>query len=291
MSRRKILFTGGSGFIGHNVIPVLRESFDVIAPARKELNILDADAVERFVSSGDFYAIIHAANPNGVKNPLDKDVNMVEGSLRAFMNIYRVRSRVEKVLYAGSGAELDKSKDMMMIREEDFDRSVPGDQYGFAKYVMNTLAQQSENVINMRIFGCYGPGDHYSKFITHCINCLKAGQEITIRQDCYFDYMQVTDLAQIMAFMIDHDMRHHSYNVCSGKPVRLSGIAREVIKVYSDTVEKCDQDVKILSSGMNRSYCADNSRLMKEVGDYDFISLDHGIRMQIASMVNDPVIP
>ena len=32
----KVLFTGGSGFIGRNVIPILREKYEVIAPTRSK---------------------------------------------------------------------------------------------------------------------------------------------------------------------------------------------------------------------------------------------------------------
>ncbi|MEE3392719.1 MAG: NAD-dependent epimerase/dehydratase family protein [Lachnospiraceae bacterium] len=317
--KKKILFTGGSGFIGHNVVPLLAEDYIVDAPGRSELDILDSEKVKEYVVNGQYDFCLHAANPNGVKNPLDRDRDMLDGSMRCFMNFYRVRSETGRLYFLGSGAEFDKSRDIDMIHEEEFDRSIPKDPYGFAKYIQTDLARSSENVYNLRIFGCYGPGDHYTKFITHCINCLKADQDITVRQDCYFDYMHVFDLAVIVKKLNDSELHYHDYNVCSGKPVLLSQIAEDVIKVYySDEMKEYRRDndvysnaaenikcaepdrkilykgpyphkVIILNEGLNRSYTASNKRLISDIGSYEFKSLTDGIKLQIKSMKDDPV--
>ena len=63
----KVLFTGGSGFIGRNVIPILREKYEVITPTRSELNLLDTNEVEKYIVNGKFDVIIHSANPNPSK--------------------------------------------------------------------------------------------------------------------------------------------------------------------------------------------------------------------------------
>ena len=274
----KILFTGGTGFMGRNILPLLQERYDIIAPGRNELNILDAEQVEAYVKNGHFDIIIHSANTNPVKSPADKDVNMLDGSLRCFMNFYRVRKYCKRLYYLGSGAELDKSKDMHIISEDAFDRSVPGDEYGFAKYIMNTLALQSENVYNLRIFAVYGPTDHPSKFITHCIDSIQSGIPITIRQNCYFDYMQIFDFAKILGWFIENEPKYHDYNISTGKQYSLE----EIAKTVRDEMHS-DLPISILKEGFNKEYTADNSRLLSEMGSFEFTSLRNGIRMQIES--------
>lgn len=138
---KKILFTGGSGFVGRNVLPFLKQNHCVAAPTRHELNLKDDRAIEEYIKSENFDVVIHCANPNPVKNAQeDSQSTMLEDSLRIFMNFYRVRAYYGKMLYLGSGAECDKTTDICNIDENNAQRLIPKDIYGFAKYIMNELA-------------------------------------------------------------------------------------------------------------------------------------------------------
>ena len=270
------MVTGGTGFVGSNALSLLRERFEVLAPRRSELDITSAQAVERYVREQRPDVIVHLANPNPAKNALDDGVNMFEGSLNSFMACYRMRNEVERVVYLGSGAEYDKRFDIRSISEEEFGRSYPVDQYGAAKYVENELARSSSNVINLRLFACYGPGDHWTKFITHCIRSVIAGCPLTIRQDCRFDYLHVSDLTSIIAWAVEGAPRWRDYNVASGEGHLLSEIARLVQEAMGSNSE-----VTLLSEGLNREYTASVTRLRKEY-ELPFLSLEEGIEQQIA---------
>lgn len=274
----QIMFTGGSGLVGSNVVPLLRQKYQILAPTRKELDLMDSAAVEQYVDEHHVDLVFHSANPNPVKNVLDQNNPMLRGSLRCFMNFYRIRHKLKHFYFFGSGAELDKTRDMNLITEEEFDRSIPQDDYGFAKYIMTTLARQSDNVTNLRLFACYGPGDWESKFITHCIRSVVAGQNITIRQDCYFDYLQVFDLVPIISHFIEYGAAHSEYNICTGTRVRLSEIAETVLRLMDSPLS-----VKILIPGMNKEYTASNARLLGEMDGFRFTTLEDGIKIQIAS--------
>ena len=51
----KILFTGGKGFIGREIIPLFRkDGYEVVDPSSKELNLLDSDAVKKFIENDNF---------------------------------------------------------------------------------------------------------------------------------------------------------------------------------------------------------------------------------------------
>ena len=282
MKKIKVLFTGGSGLVGSNVLPLIKEKYDIYAPTRQELNLLDTGAVETYVKNGNFDIIIHSANPNPKKNNLDNIGSMTENSLRCFMNFYRVRKYCKRLYFVGSGAELDKTRDMIQISEEEFDRSIPQDEYGFAKYVMNHLALKSDNVYNLRLFACYGPGDTDNKFITHCIRSVLADKDITIRQNCIFDYIQVYDLANIFSYFIENKPKYHDYNIASGDRYTLVEIAEKVLKLMNS-----DKKVIILKDGMNKEYTPNISRLLEEMGGYKFISLDEGIKIQIESEIGN----
>lgn len=272
----KVLITGRTGFVGKNILYGLQQKYEVIAPSRQGLDVKDGEAVRKFLEQGKFDAVIQLANPNPAKNSLDDSQKMFYDSLRIFMNFYENRNLYGKMIYLGSGAEYDKRKDIAYIKEEALIDDMPADEYGFAKSIMNRLALCSKNIYNFRIFACYGPYDHESKFITHAINCCMRNEPITIRQDCMFDYMQVEDLLNILCWGVENPLNYHDYNVCSGERILLSGIAEKV-----STQMQSKYGVQILSDGLNKEYTADNSRLLRELGNYKFITLDEGITKQI----------
>lgn len=273
---KKILLTGATGFVGKNILPILNKHYKVFYPDRHELNLTCKEEVKEYLQKHRFNSVLHCANPNPAKNQLDQQDTMFEISLRLFMNFYSCREYFGKMIYLGSGAEYDKTKDISFIEEEDCFRSIPIDSYGFAKYIMNTMASRTDNIYNACVFACYGPYDYFSKFITHCIRCCIEDKPITIRQDCRFDYIHVYDLARMIIWLIDTMPTFRMYNVCSGKAVLLSEIAHEVKKQMEST-----QPIIVSKEGLNYEYTGSNKRFVIESGIEPILSLEEGISLQI----------
>lgn len=276
---KKLLLTGRTGFIGRNILATLEESFDVIAPVRQDVDLLDDSAVVHYLNREQFDLVLHCANPNPVKNPTsDGKIDMLEGSLRLFMNFYQHQDLFGKMIFLGSGAEFDKSLDMVQIEEGDLGRSIPRDGYGFAKFIMTSLARQSSNIYNARVFACFGPYDHASKFITHVIRCCLRQQPITIRQDCYFDYIYVSDLGKILVRLLQMNLKHHDYNVCSGQRNAL----RTIAEIICDQMGYDRGKIVVNHAGWNKEYTGSNERFMQENPDFTYLPLEEGISRQIA---------
>lgn len=273
---KNVLLTGGTGFIGRNIKSYLNECCHLFCPDRHMLDLLNGDAVKEYIKDNQIDVVIHSANPNPVKNQLDRHESFFEDSIRIFLNLYEARKHYGMMYYFGSGAEYDKSKDISMITEADEFRSVPYDSYGIAKYLMNQIASKTSQLCNLRIFGCYGPTDHDSKFITHAIKCCLRNDDITIKQNCYFDYINVLDLGKILEYFIYNKPKYSSYNVCSGEKKSLYEIAEEVRSQMGT-----NNDIVILRGGMNNEYTASNNRLIEELCGYKFVSIEDGIAMQI----------
>ena len=274
----RVLLTGGTGFIGRNILPVLQRHAMVDAPRREELDTVSAESVHRYFSGRTYDVVIHAANSNPFLNPRCDDAQtMLEDSLRGFLNLCGESGRYGRMLYFGSGAEYDKRFDIVSIREEAVGRSIPQDVYGFAKYIMNGMARASDNIYNFRLFGCYGPTDSRTKFIRDAIDCCLEDRAITVRQNCMFDYTYVDDIGDIVCRMMDGELKHHDYNVCSGRRISLLEIARMVGRLMGS-----GKGVEVASPGWNKEYTADNGRLLAELGAFDFTSMEEGISRQIA---------
>lgn len=272
----KVLFTGATGFVGRNVVPCLREKCDLLTPGRHDLDLFDEAQIRDYIRDNRVDIVYHCANPNPVKNALDRTETMFEDSIRMFMNLYNAQAHYKMMFTLGSGAEYDKRMDIISVREDDEFRSVPRDGYGLAKYTINRLISQSKKQCNLRLFGCYGPTDHASKFITHVIRCCLGDEPITIRQNCYFDYLQVMDVASVMTFFLTHTPAYRSYNVCSGQRVTLLEIAEKVRALMGS-----DREIILINNGWNREYTASNARLLSECPKWRPTSLEDGIRMQI----------
>lgn len=275
---KRVLLTGGSGFVGRNVCPYLRQKCELYTPSRHELDLFNENDVRDYIINNKINIVFHCANPNPAKNPLDQSNRMFEESIRMFINLFRAEDCYEQMFTLGSGAEYDKSKEICSIEEIDEQRSVPYDSYGLAKYTIHQIILHSRKQCNLRLFGCYGPMDHETKFITHAIRCCLMNKEITIRQNCLFDYLHVSDLAKIMGFFIDHPPEYSSYNVCTGKKVSLLSIAEEVRRQMNS-----ERSIRVLTPGWNKEYTASNKRLLSTIGEFQFLPLEEGIHLQIES--------
>ena len=156
---KTILLIGASGFIGRNIYPILIEKYNVIAPRRDELNIIDKYSVTKFFDNHKIDVIIHLAASNPQKNILDKLDTFKDDIITGYENIAIHANNVEKILYFGSGADMDKRYDMHLIKEDDFGRSYPDNPYAQAKYEITKKILNTKNIYNLRLFGCYGPID------------------------------------------------------------------------------------------------------------------------------------
>ena len=268
----RLLLTGATGFIGRNILPLLHKKYEVVAPTRGELDLLDADAVQRYIGNGNFDAILHLANPTG-HNPLDATGDLFERSVRIFTALAYYADLYGKMIYIGSGAEYGKHRPLGQIGEDAFGEELPKDAYGLSRYVMSELAVRHSNIINLRLFACCGPGDPPHKLIPSVIAQARKDNMVTLRQDCWFDFLYVTDIADVLIHFIEHGNRYSSYNLCSGERLRIVNIAEEVCRQMG-----VNATVVCKESGLNNEYTGSNARLLAEIPDWRPLPMKDGIK-------------
>lgn len=262
----KILITGSSGFIGRNLREAFADKYEILAPPSRELDLLDDQKVAAFLKANKFDVVIHAATWNATRTST-KDLSKVfENNLRMFLNLARNGDQFGRMIYFGSGAEFSREYWKPRMTEDYFDAHVPSDQYGFSKYVMAKYAEKAGNIYNLRLFGVFGKYEDWQiRFISNACARVACDLPIVIRQNVYFDYMYIDDLVKITDLYIVREIGTVTRNVCTGIVFDLHTLAKKVLTASGKQV-----DIAVSNEVLGREYSGDNSRLLQEIGGFEF---------------------
>lgn len=256
----RIFLTGGSGFIGKNIIEMLGNSYDILAPGSRELDLSDDVAVESFFRSNDIDIVIHSAVRPGHRNAKDPS-NQLYLNTRMFFNIIRNSDRFKRLISLGSGAVYDVRKPIVKVTEDYFDTHVPADEHGFSKYIIAKYMEKLDNAVKLRVFGVFGKYEDYTiRFIANAICKTLCDLPITIRQNRRFDYLYIDDLMPVLEHFIHNPARKSAYNVTPDKAVDLYTIA-ELVRARSGK----ELPIIVAEPGMGPEYSGDNGRLRAEI--------------------------
>ena len=268
-----ILVTGSSGFIGRNICETFSDKHNLLTPTHRELDLLDENAVRIYIKNNNPDIILHCANRGGERNTLHLP-DAVGYNTRIFFNLIRNSHLVKKIIYFGTGAEYGKHKDIINVREEEFDVCVPKDDYGFYKYTFTKFIERYDNIINLRLFGIFGKYENYDyKFISNAIIRNMLGLEMNLGQNLVTDYIYINDLMSVLDFFIKKTPKSKVYNVTSGVHISLLDICSIISKISAKPSK-----TNVLKPGLNYEYTADNSRLVKELDGYKFTAYEIAIR-------------
>lgn len=72
IAQKNILLTGGSGFIGRNILEsFLSDKYHILAPSSRELNLPDEKSVDAYFESHQIDIVVHSAVKPGHRNAKD----------------------------------------------------------------------------------------------------------------------------------------------------------------------------------------------------------------------------
>ncbi len=285
---KKVLITGGTGFIGRNVVAELINcGYEVhsivcnrIAPEREglvqyKMNLMDLSDVENFTKEHKFENIIHLAWYTDTKC-IVSDLN-VDWTI-ATLNLLRCfkENGGKKFLGAGTISEYEYKYGYFL---ED---STPTDSqtlYGNSKNAIFNIAKIycKQNGIEFkwpRIFNVYGPAEKSKRLVSSVINSCINGENILV-SDClkFQDYLHVEDVAKGIVDVFENDI-HGAVNICSGKPVQLRTIVEKITEL---TNFKGEVLWGAVPAAFDYNLVVGNNEKLKSIGWKQKYSLEEGL--------------
>ena len=258
-----ILITGAgpNGVTGKLLKESLSSKFEILSPASIELDLTDCNQVSRYFQNHDIDYVIHCATyrPISYINKAETP-DELECNLKMFYSLAAQNRNFKKMIYFGSGAELDKSKPIINASEEDFGNSIPNGKYGFGKYIMNLHSKKSLNIYNFRLFGTVNKFERPSKNVISnlCVKAINA-LPLELNRNCRFSFININDLSPLIGYALHNDLKNHDYNIVMSESYLLSEVAEIINKISGKKLP-----VKFRHEGLNPEYTANNERILNE---------------------------
>lgn len=261
----KILLTGGSGFIGRNILEQLGHDHEVLAPSHAELDLVDSEAVSAWFSRHTVDAVIHSAVRPGHRNAADPS-RQLDINLRMFVNLTRRRDAWGRMIYLSSGAIYGTQSDVVCASESDAGLKVPADEHGFSRYVLAQLAASTAGVVELRPFSVFGKYEDYAiRFISNAICKTLFDLPVTLRRDRRFSYLWVNDLMPVLRHFLVCPNPHGAYNVVPDVADSLRDLADLVVALSGK-----DLPVHVGQKGAGLEYTGSNALLRAEISGLSF---------------------
>lgn len=184
LKNKKILVTGGSGFLGGHVIEKLKK-FDVkiLAPNHKELDLIQEENCKDYFLNQRPNLVIHCAGAiSGLLNILKKPAEIFDNNLRINLNVLKFTCEfgAEKLVNIGSNCAYPGELPTGYFKEEEFlngpmHESI--ESYGFSKRAMHIggkayRQQFGFNSITLLLANMYGPRDVFNIERSHVVSAL-----------------------------------------------------------------------------------------------------------------------
>ena len=272
---KNILITGAGGFVGKTLAEYLTDKeYSVFATRHSELDLLDADKVSKYLKDNDIKIIIHCANVGGKRNSQQNDI--LAKNIEMFTNLEKNMTKDMKMIFFGSGAEYDKTREIVNVKESEFGKCIPKDEYGLSKYRISELINKStKNIVSLRIFGLFGRyEDSEVRFISSAIIANLNKKPISISKNVVFSYLYESDFCKIIEWFIANDSKEKFINIVPNEKIDLVSIAYII-----NSVSEYKSEVIVLNEGLNNEYSGDNELLLKSIGGFTFIQHEESIKL------------
>jgi GDP-L-fucose synthase len=258
LTKKRLLVTGGSGFVGRHVLAALRARgcTQIAAPRRAEFDLTrEADVVRLFDTVKPEVVVHLAAVVGGIgANRTSPGRFFYENTMMGLLVIEEARrAGVEKFVGVGTICSYPKFAPVP-FREDDLWNGYPEETnapYGIAKKLLLVQGQAYRqeyglNAIHLLPVNLYGPGDNFDPVSSHVIpalirKCIEARDAGEAEMVCWGsgnatrEFLYVDDVAEAFLLAAERYDRPEPVNVGAGFEISIRDLATLVAELTGFT--------------------------------------------------------
>ncbi len=285
VSGKKILVTGGAGFIGSHIVESLVENnahvivFDNFSTGRRNYlsrvikniniikgNILDFSALEKACRNVD--AISHHAAQLEIFRSIDDPQQDLITNTVGTLNVLKAahKHNVSKIINASSAAVYGQAE---RIPENEEHRMNPHWPYGVSKLAAEqycSIYHQDHgiSITNLRYGIVYGEREWFGRVLTIFIKRAIEGKPPVIFGDGsqIRDFVYVKDVVSAHNLCLSASIANDSFNVASGTGTSIKKLAELIADMFLEGMSPIRENVK---EGQMSKYVADRRRIPGEL--------------------------
>jgi UDP-glucose 4-epimerase len=305
MQGRKVLVTGGAGFVGSHLVERLSGRNEVtvlddlstgsvrnLEAAPQEVRIhkgsvLEPKALAEAMAHADvvFHLAARTSVPESVARPELYWQTNVEGTLNALKAA--VDARVERFVFVSSAAVYGNAEANPKVESM---RPAPASPYATTKMVGEFACQETSGLkgletVALRVFNAYGPrqdpASSYAGVIARFCAAIAEDRPVEVFGDGEQtrDFLYVTDLAEGLELAAERDVAGETFNLGSGSAISVNDVARALSEITVTPVRVARKETR---PGDVRHSRADIEKAMDRLGFAPRTSLREGLERTLA---------
>jgi nucleoside-diphosphate-sugar epimerase len=253
---KKIFLTGVSGFVGKSIFKKLSKKYDIYAPERKDLDLLNLNQLKGLISDQKFDWIINCAVKGGRRTKKDTSEDFFN-NIASLDNLLNFVNSDCKLITFSSGAEFHKQNDF----------------YGLSKKICSSIIKDKQNIKNLRIYNIFGELGMKDSFVYSTIEKVLKKEDVVIWEDIEFDTYYIQDLINLIELLIENNTKEYQEIDCV-YPIKykLSDIAT-LIKNLCES----NSNIKIEKEG-STSYTGN----FQQINNLNLIKFDKSLKYMVA---------
>jgi UDP-glucose 4-epimerase len=257
VSGPRVLVIGATGFLGRALVNRLQRdgvsTYSLLfkdrprrpLPASQVIESRSSAAAEiRAALEGTHFDCVYHLAAAGV-SPVERDPQVLfDGNLGLISNVLLALGQTppRRVIYTGSCAEYSRAEPPQLIPEEH--PTLPRSVYGAAKAAATiwatALAQRlGISLVTLRLFHIYGPGEAPSRLVPYLVDCLRQEMHAKLTKgEQHRDVLYLDDaVSALLAAGAAPTLPEAVYNVCSGSPISVRGLADAAARVLGKSAD------------------------------------------------------
>jgi len=297
---KKIVLTGGCGFIGHHFAEYIHKNtdwniiiIDKLSYASMGLNrlrnncLIQSDRVKIFtydlsneISDGikkeignDINYIVHMAADTHVDNSISNPVNVIQNNVNSTIYLLewaRTLTNLEIFFYFSTDEVFGPALGDILYKE--WDRHRPMNPYSASKSAAENICISYENTYNIplmivNVMNAFGERQHVEKFIPKCIKKILNGEVIEIHSypnkidsGSRF-YIHAQNIASAVLFLIKNGKTGEKYNIAGEKEVSNLDLALLISKIMNKELKYNMVDFHSSRPGHDLRYGLDGNKI------------------------------